>query len=225
MTLSDVARVADMTRATARRYLLTLVAAGYARSDGKYFRLAPRTLRLGYSYLTSEPLPPIVQPCLDDIAERTGEAAAFGILDGFETVIIASSVQRRIVGAYTRVGTRLPVTATSTGRILLAGHSDASILALIEARGGLIRLTGKTKTSPEEILSAIRDAAARGYAINDEEVEVGLRVISVPIHDGANRLVGALALSVFSGRFEIEELRTRFLPLLQAWRQKLQILI
>lgn len=214
MTLSDIARRAGVSRAAARRYLLTLTSAGYAETDGKYFRLTPRVLRLGYAYVSSVPLPQVAQPVIDSLGEKTEEAVALGVLDGTESIIIASTLQNRLVGVFTRVGTHLPAFTSSMGRVLLSGMPDDVIAHKLKAAGPIRRLTPKTKTSPAEILAEIQRIRTDGYSINDEEIELGLRVISAPVRDSTGRVVAALAISVHSARLEAEELRRRFFPLL-----------
>lgn len=214
MTLSDIARRAGLSRAAARRYLLTLTAAGYAETDGKHFWLTPRILRLGYAYISSVPLPQLAQPVIEALGEKTEEAVALGVLDGTESIIIASTLQRRIVGVFTRVGTHLPAFSSSMGRVLLADKPDEGLAQKLKAAGPIRKLTPKTKTSSAEILAEIRRVRTQGYCLNDEEIEIGLRVISVPVRNRIGTVVAALAISVHSARLEADELRRKFFPLL-----------
>lgn len=225
LSLSDVAKYAGLTRAAARRYLLTLTTAGYADFDGKYFQLTPRVLRLGHAYLSSTSLPKVAQPFVEELGELTEEAVALAVLDGPEALIIASSQSRRIVGIFTRVGTHLPALTSSTGRVLLAGRSDDAIQQRLRTTGPLKKLTAKTKTSPDEILDEIKRIRQIGYALNDEEIEIGLRVIAVPVRNGTGSIVAALCVSTHSGRFEIDQLQERFLPILRTASEKLGQLV
>jgi IclR family transcriptional regulator, pca regulon regulatory protein len=214
MTLSDIARRAKLSRAAARRYLLTLEAAGYAETDGKHFRLTPRVLRLGYAYLSSIPLPQVAQPIIDAVGEQAEEAAALAVLDGTESIIIVSSIQRRIVGVFTRVGTHLPAFTSATGRVLLADKPDDVLSQKLRSAGTLRKLTPKTITSPSEILAEIGRVRQQGFSLNDEEIEIGLRVISVPVRNRLGNVVAALAISVHSARLEVRELKRKFFSML-----------
>jgi IclR family pca regulon transcriptional regulator len=224
MSLSDVARHAGLSRAAARRYLLTLVACGYAEMSGKQFQLTPRVLRLGYAYVASVPLTRIAQPIIEELGEKTDEAVALAVLDGPESLIVASSVSRRIVGVFTRVGTHLPAATSSTGRVLLSDKSDEAILHRLQQSAPVAQLTAKTKISPTEILAEIRRVRDLGYALNDEEIELGLRVIAVPVKT-ATGITAALCISTFSGRFEINQLKAKFLDPLKRASEKLGQLI
>ncbi len=225
LSLSDVAKTAGLSRAAARRYLLTLVDVGYAEFDGKYFQLTPRVLRLGHAYLSSVSIPQIAQPFVDELGEMTEEAVAVAVLQGSDALIIASSQSRRIVGVFTRIGTQLPVFTSSTGRVLLARQNDEAVAHKLARSNSIEKFTGKTKTSPEEILAEIRHVRRSGFALNDEEIEVGLRVIAVPVRNSAGTTIAALCISTYSARFEIEQLQTKFLPVLKAASTRLTELI
>jgi IclR family pca regulon transcriptional regulator len=213
-TLSDVARRAGLTRAAARRYLHTLVAAGYAETDGKLFRLTPKALRLGFAYLSSVPLPQLAQPVLENIADQTQDVAALAVLDDTQAVFIACSVQRRIVAAITRVGTRLPAFSSSTGRVLLAGMPEEAVVTLLERAGPIKKITPKTKSSRAELLAEVRSAREHGFSLNEDEIEIGLRSISVPVRDRSGTVVAALGVSVHSARMPGGQLPKQFLPIL-----------
>jgi IclR family pca regulon transcriptional regulator len=216
MTVADVARQTGFTRAATRRYLLTLKAAGYADFDGKRFQLTARVLRLGHAYISSVPLPQIAQPIVEELGHKTEESIAFSVLEGAESLTLASSAPRRIVGIFTRVGTHLPAFSTSTGRVVLAGRSDEFIEQLLRATV-IEKRTEKTKTLPAEIWEEIRRIRKQGYGLNDEEVEVGLRVIAVPVYNTAGVVVAALCVSTYAGRYKVDQLKLKFLDdLLQA---------
>jgi IclR family pca regulon transcriptional regulator len=225
LTLSDVARQAGLTRAAARRYLLTLTAAGYAETDGKRFQLTPRVLRLGFAYLSSVRLPQIAQPIVEGLGERTDEAAGLAVLDGLETMIVATSLSRRIVGIFTRIGTHLPAFSGSTGKVLMAGMNDDVVEQRLLRAGPIRKLTPKTKTSHAEIMDEIRRVREQGYGINDEEIELGLRVISVPVRNSMGTVVAAMCISTHSGRFEADQLKSRFYPPLVAASKQLSLLL
>jgi IclR family pca regulon transcriptional regulator len=216
MTLAEVARSTGLTRAATRRYLLTLAANGYAAFDGKRFQLTSRVLRLGHAYISSVPLPQIAQPVVEELGHRTDESIALSVLEGNESLTIASSAPRRIVGIFTRIGTHLPALSTATGRVLLAGKTDDVVKEMLRVVP-VERLTPKTKTEPRDILGEIRRVRQAGYALNDEEIEVGLRVIAVPVRASGHKVVAAMCVSTYSSRYEVEQLTKLFLqPLLKA---------
>ena len=225
LSLSDVSRRAGLTRAAARRYLLTLTGAGYARFDGRRFELTPRVLRLGYAYVSSVPLPRIAQPIVDEIGNQTNEAASLAVLDGLEALVVAASVSRRIVGIFTRVGTHLPAVSSASGRVLLASASDDVLAHRLQRVSPIQRLTPKTKTSLGEIETEIKTIRERGYALNDEEIEIGLRVIAVPVRNSVGDFVAALSISTYSGRFEVKQLKPKFFSIMVEASKRLEKLI
>ena len=224
MTVSDVAERTGLTRAATRRYLLTLAASGYARYDGKRFQLTSRVLRLGHAYMSSVPLPQIAQPVVEELGHKTEESIAFTVLEGSESLTIATSAPRRIVGIFTRVGTHLPALSSSTGRVLLAGQSDEVIEHCLRTNA-IHKLTSKTQTTPEQIWQEIHNIRQQGYGLNDEEIEAGLRVIAVPVRSSAGAVVAALCVSTHSGRYEIDQLKRRFLTDLLDASERLSRLI
>ena len=220
LTLSDVARAASLTRAAARRHLLTLVKLGYAESDGKFFWLTPRVLRLGHEHLAAAPLPKLAQPILQMIGDKTEEVASLAILDGTESVFLARSASRRIVSLAIVVGTRLPAYCTSTGRVVLAGKSDAEVEQFLDGIQPM-KFTVKTKSSRRQLLEEIRKARTDGFSLSDEEYEIGLRTIAVPVQDGSGTTVAAMSLSVRSDRMTPKQMTKELLPPLEVGRQML----
>ena len=216
MTVADVAKETGLTRAAVRRYLHTMTACGYIEFDGKRFQLTPRVLRLGHAYISSIQLPQIAQPIVEELGHKTDESIAFWILEGPDSLTIASSTPRRIVGIFTRVGTHLPALSTSTGRVILASRSDDEIERRLHL-DGVKKLTPKTKTSSEEIWEEIHRIRTAGYAVNDEEIELGLRVIAVPVRTSAGAVIASICVSTYSSRYEVDQLTQKFLqPLLNA---------
>jgi len=224
MTLADVARLTGLSRAAARRYLHTMTACGYTEFDGKRFQLTSRVLRLSHAYISSIQLPQIAQPIVEELGHKTDESIAFSVLDGAESLTIASSTPRRIVGIFTRVGTHLPALSTATGRAVLASRSDEEIRRRLQS-DGIKKLTPKTKTTHEEIWNEIHRIRKFGYAINDEEIEVGLRVIAVPVRASGGTVVASLCVSTYSSRYEANQLTRNFLHLLLDASKRLSALI
>ena len=216
-TLSELAAVTGLSRAVVRRFVHTLVALGYARTDGKLFTLTPRVLELGFSYLSSQPLPALVQPHLETLSHALGESTSASVLDGTDIVYIARVPTRRIMRTSITVGTRFPAYATSMGRVLLAGLTDARLdefLAGLHAEA----LTPATRTEPEALRAEILRVRAQGWALVDQELEAGLRSVAAPVtREGA--VVAAINVSTTSTVATLEAIRTRFVPaLLEAAR-------
>ena len=153
LTLTDVARRAGLTRATARRYLHTLCEPGYAEFDGKRFRLTSPLLKLGYGFINDSAFTQFAQPVLDSLVEETGEIASLGILDRGDVVFVARSMPRKEVSGLVEVGTRLPAFNASSGRVLLAARRDEEVQYLLHSSGPLRRFTPRTKTDPRDVMT------------------------------------------------------------------------
>ncbi len=213
MTLSEVARATGLTRAAARRFLLTLTALGYVRNDGRDFSLRAKVLELGYAYLAGLSLNEVAAPHLEDLVARTRESSSVAVLDGDEIVYVVRVPTKRIMAAAISVGTRFPAYATSMGRALLAHLSEDQLEEYLK-NVHLEPLTNRTVTSSErlrEILVAVR---TQGYAMTDQELEEGLRSAAVPIRDASGTVVAAMNVSTHASRVSMEELRRNLLPLL-----------
>jgi IclR family pca regulon transcriptional regulator len=190
-SITDVARRTHLERATARRCLLTLARLGYATYDGKFFRLTPRVLKLGHSYLAATPLPRIVQPFLERLSTATGESASAAVLDGTEILYIARASIRRVMSMNLSPGARLPAYCTSMGRVLLAALPAPAALDALQ-RSERRALTPNTKTDLDELVAELAKVRSAGFALIDEELEIGLRSIAVPIRDSRRQVVAAL---------------------------------
>lgn len=214
LTLSDVARRAGLTRAAARRFLLTLETIGYVRSDGRTFALTPRVLELGFSYLSALSLPEIVQPHLEALSREVDESVSAAVLDGTDIVYIARVPTRRIMSVRITIGTRFPAYATSMGRVLLAGLPDESVTAVLAA-SDLRSLTGRTVTDVASLADEVVRVREQGWSLVDGELEPGLRSIAVPLRARDGRVVAALNVSTSATRDTIEHVRDAYLPPLQ----------
>jgi IclR family pca regulon transcriptional regulator len=210
LTLSDVARATGLTRATARRFLLTLVDLGYVRTDGRLFGLRPRVLELGFSYLSGLGLPEVALPHMEVLVGRVRESSSLCVLDGDEIAYVARVPTRRIMTVAITVGTRFPAYATSMGRVLLAGLPSAEREKRLD-RIELRKFTAKTETRPEELLAMLDWIAAQGYALVDEELELGLRSIAVPVRI-EERVVAAVNVSTHAARHSTEAASRELLP-------------
>ena len=209
--LSEVARATGLSRAAARRFLLTLEHLGYVRRTRGRFTLTPRVLELGYAYLSGLTLPEVAQPHLERLVEQVHESSSVSVLDGDDVVYVARVPTRRIMSVTISVGTRFPAYATSMGRVLLSGVPDEQVDATL-SRADLRKLTGRTITSTDVLREAIRQVRRQGYAIVDQELEVGLRSIAVPIRDPAGAVVAAVNLSTQASRTTVADMKRRLLP-------------
>ncbi|MPS27708.1 IclR family transcriptional regulator C-terminal domain-containing protein [Pigmentiphaga sp.] len=224
LTLSEAAEITGHPRATARRSLLTLQRLGYVESDGRYFRLAPRTLRLGHAYVSSSPLPKLVQPVLETISERTKESSSLAVLDGGEVVFVARAATRRSLSDGLGMGSRLPAHCAATGRVLMAALPDEEAARLL-ARMPRRALTPRTRTGIPELTALLEEARRLGHATSDEELELGLRSIAVPIHDQAGRTVAAMSLVAATSRYTLERMVDVLLPELLGGRRMLSAML
>jgi IclR family pca regulon transcriptional regulator len=213
LTLSDVARTTGLTRATARRFLLTLGELGYVSVANGRFSLRPRVLELGYPYLSSLGLPELAPPHMERLVARVNESSSISVLDDTDVVYVVRVPTRRIMSITLSVGTRLPAYATSMGRVLLAGLGDDE-LGLLLARTELRTLTARTVTDPGALTQLLGRVRLQGYALTDQELEEGLRSIAVPIRDGTGTVAAALNVSVHASRTSTAALKRDVLPLL-----------
>ncbi len=214
MTLSDLAKAADLPRATARRILFTFERAGFVESDGKLFRLTPRVLVLASSYLASNHVVSVLQPALDRLSSEAQEISSMAILDGNDVVFIARASPTRIFSAGIDIGYRLPAFCTSVGRVLLSRLPDDELAAALKAMNPA-PLTPFTVTDRKTLLKTIIADRAQGYSLVDREAEPGFRSISVPVrrYDGA--IIAAINMGAHVDRVSAAEMVDRFLPLLR----------
>lgn len=221
LTLSDVARATGLTRAAARRFLLTLADLGYVRSDGRLFSLTPRVLELGYAYLSSLSLPEVAAPHLERLAAEVHESASVAVLDGEDVVYVARVATARIMRVSISIGTRFPAYCTSMGRVLLAALPPADLDAYLD-RAGLRRLTSRTITTPDRLREELGQVREQGWAMVDQELEEGLRSIAAPIHDRGGTVVAAANVSTHASRTTLQQARRTLLPALLSTVTKIE---
>ena len=224
LSITEVASRTGLERATARRCLLTLVRDGYANFDGKFYWLTPKVLRLGFAYLSSTPLPRLVQPYLEQLAQETDESCSASTLDGPEIVYIARASQRRVMSIGLSVGSRLPAYCASMGRVLLAARPDKERAALLAALPRKA-FTPRTLTGTAELLAEIEKVRKQGFATIDQELEIGLRSIAVPLADAAGKVVAAINVGAQAERVSLERMREDFLPRMRRVQGELQRLL
>lgn len=211
LTLSEVARITGLTRAAARRFLITLVELGYVRTDGRLFALRPRILELGYAYLSSLTLPEVALPHMEALVAQVNESCSVSVLDGDEVVYVARVSTHRIMTVAISVGTRLPAYATSMGRVLLAAQPKEWLDDYL-ARAELKPITPRTIVDPEKLWAALKRIHSRGFALVDQELEEGLRSLAVPVHDTDGAVVAAMNVSARASRGSSEAIRKELLP-------------
>jgi IclR family transcriptional regulator, pca regulon regulatory protein len=214
LTLSEVARQTELSRAAVRRSLITLQTLGYVGSDGRHFYLTPRVLTLGYAYLSSLSLADVAQAHLSDLANDVHESCSASVLDGYDIVYVARAATKRIMTISLSVGTRLPAYATSMGRVLLAAFPSDQLDAYLGA-APLTRLTERTIVDQERLRAEIARTRHRGWCLVDQELEDGVRSIAVPVHDSAGRVVAAVNTSAHATRVPLVTLQKSFLPKLR----------
>lgn len=214
LTLSDVARLVSLPRATARRCLLTLQTLGYVESQGRYFSLSPQVLTLAQAYLSSSPLPRIAQSSLERVSERLGESCSLSILHGEEVIYIARSTRKRIGSLHRDVGSHLPAYCTSMGRVLLAALSEPELEAYL-ATANLEKFTHNTVAEKNELRELVAKVGKQGYCYVDQELEPGLRSVAVPLANAAGKIIAALNVSAEPNRTTKKQMMDEYLPVLR----------
>ncbi|WHO76275.1 IclR family transcriptional regulator [Rhizobium sp. BT03] len=224
LSIAEASKLTELDRATVRRSLLTLAELGYADYDGKFFTLTPKILRLGHAYLSATPLPALLQPHLDHLSEKAGQSASASVLDGAEIVYIARASQRRVMSINLTPGSRLPAYCASMGRVLLSALAENEARAIL-GRSELKQNTPNTKTDPEELIAEFRRVRAEGYAIIDQELEIGLCSIAVPIENDRGQTVAAINIGAPAALVPAAEMKERYLPLLKETQAALRPLL
>jgi IclR family pca regulon transcriptional regulator len=214
MTLSDLARAADLPRATTRRMLFTLQRGGFVSGDGKLFSLTPHVLTLAASYLRSNQLVTVLQPVLDRVATAANEISSLAVLDRDEVVFIARSSPARMFSGGLEIGYRLPSFCTSVGRAMLGQLDDTDLAARLKTMKREA-LTPQTLTDQKALLTRIAADRAQNYSLVDREAEPHFRSISVPVRRYDGVIVAAINMGAHVDRVPAQELIDRFLPLLR----------
>jgi len=216
VTLSELAGLCDLDRATTRRILLTLVELGYVRGSANRFLLAPRVLSLGYAYLSSIPFWELANPVMERLVRTLHESCSAATLDGTDAVYVARvRSSERVIDVSRTIGSRIPAYCTSLGRVLLAAESVDQRDALLK-KSPLVAHTKNTIVDRRKLMKILSDVRKQGWALVDQELEMGLRSLAVPIVDRTGRVVAALNTSVQPTRVSAAEMLKKFLPALQA---------
>ena len=214
MSITDVAQRTGLERATARRCLLTLAHLGYATYDGKFFQLTPRVLDLGHSYLAATPLPRLIQPFLEELSHATSESTSAAVLDGTDILYVARASTRRVMSINLGAGARLPAYCTSMGRTLLAALPREEAQAILD-RSDIVAYTERTKADMATITTELAVVAAQGFAVIDQELELGLCSIAVPLYNAIGQVVAAINIGAQTARAPTSRMIAHFLPLMR----------
>ena len=212
-TISEVAERTGLTRAAARRFLLTLQELGYIHSTDGLFRLSLRVLDLGYTVLSTIGLSDIAQSIMEDVAAKLHESCSISVLDGTDIVYVARVPTKRIMTVNLAVGSRLPAYATSMGRVLLAHLAPKALDEFFE-RTQMVRLTERTVCDERTLRQILLQVRQRGWALVDQEVEEGVRSVAAPIRDRTGRVIAAINASAHATRAPVRKLRESFVPVL-----------
>jgi len=221
MTLSEVAQAAQMNVATARRALLTLHSLGYVGMQGKRFLLLPKVLSLGVAYLRSMNFKDLVNPYLQEVADQFRDSVSFAILDGHDVVYLAHVPSKRTINRRASVGYRLPAFCTSLGRMLLASQSLEEQRTLLE-RAPFPQYTPKTLTQPGDLAQALAKALTDGFATQEDEIEMGVVSIAIPVHDPQGQVIASINCSSETDRTSVDELIATRLPALRDARAHIE---
>lgn len=214
MTLSEVAAETGNTRAGARRILLTLVHEGYAVADGKLFDLTPQVLELGYSVLSSKGAWDIARPFIDHLSEELRESVSAAVLDRFDVVYVSGAQYHRVISVGITVGARFPAHCTANGRVLLAAQPLENWPGMIQ-NIPLNRMTDRTVTDRVQFRKVLEEVREKGWSLVDQELEIGLMSIAVPLRNSAGGLVGSINVGVPTVRMTPTEMVELILPKLQ----------
>jgi IclR family pca regulon transcriptional regulator len=214
LTLTETAEEAGLTRAGERLFLLTVVAAGYATKNGRRFQLSSRLLALARIWLQGTSLWSFAEPFMRELSATFNESCSAAILAGEDVVYVARAPSRAILSVTLHVGTRLPAYCTSMGKVLLSSLDGNQLAAFLD-KANLKPNTLKTITDPAQLRETIDKVRRDGFAVADEELELGLRSIAVPIRDGTGRIVAALNVSTQTARFSVAEMKREILPKLK----------
>jgi IclR family pca regulon transcriptional regulator len=223
-TIAQISQKTGIPRAAVRRCLHTLKQLGYVDAELNNFSLRPKVLTLGYSYLSSTPLTVSAQPCLDQISRKINESTSLAVLDEGEVLYVARSATSRVMSVALNTGSRLPAYCTSLGRVMLAHLPPEELDAYLD-RVKLKPMTKNTIVSQKKLRAVLAEVRQAGFAINDEELELGLRSIAVPVRGASGKVLAALNCGAQAARVSVEQLEKEFLPVLLRGAQELSVLL
>ena len=219
LSLAEVAAAAGLARPTARRILLTLAELGYVRvqdgGSGVGWALTPRVLDLGVAYVRSQGLWDVARPHMQALVAHTRESCSVAQLDGSDIIYVARVAVPKIVGLSVQIGTRFPALATSLGKVLLAALPAADLEAVLAqpTRSGLVP---RWQPDRDERDAALREVRARGWALTDEQLTLGIRSVAAPLRDGTGQVIASVNVNAHAAETSVERLVGEHLPLLLA---------
>lgn len=224
MTIAQISHKTGIPRAAVRRCLYTLKQLGYADSEANNFFLKPKILTLGYSYLSSTPLTISAQPCLNLISRALNESCSLAVLDDYDVLYISRSATSRVMSVALNAGSRLPAYCTSLGRVMLAAMNESELSAYF-AKVPLRAHTDRTIVSEQRLREILEEVRQSGYAIVEEELEIGLCSIAVPVRGASGATVAALNVGAQATRVTRTQLEQNFLPALLNAASELSVLL
>jgi IclR family pca regulon transcriptional regulator len=224
MTLTEIANVVGLPRATVRRSLMTLEALGYVEDTGKFFRLAPKVLTLARAYLSSNMLPRVAHPFLERVSGELGESCSVSILLDNEVIYVARSSNKRLAGLIADVGARRPAYCTSMGRVLLSALPDRQLDAFFK-HVELKRLTKFTIVDEEKLRDVLAKVRAQEFCLSDQETEIDLRTIAVPLRNASGRIIASLHVATQASRTTKRQMLETFLPMLRRTAGEMRALL
>ena len=223
-TIAQISQQTGIPRAAVRRCLHTLRQLGYVDAELNNFTLRPKVLTLGYSYLSSTPLTAAAQPCLNGVSNVLGESSSLAVLEEDQVLYVARAATSRVMSVSLTAGSRLPAYCSSLGRVLLA-HLPQDELEAYLSRTTLVPMTDHTITDPAHLRAVLTQIRHDGYAVNNEELELGLRSIAVPVRGASGRVLAALNVGAHAARATPERMVEEFLPVLRQGAQELAMLL
>jgi len=222
MTLSEVASTTGFTRAAARRFLLTLVSEGYAKQEGKQFSLTAKVLNLGFAYLASQDIWQNAKPLMQQLVEQLNESCSVAVLEGEDVVYVGRvATTKRLMSVSLNVGTRLPAFATSLGRVLLADMTNVALIDFLSSCQ-LEQYTPHTLMNKAELAGEISRVNLQGYSLVEQELELGLTSISVPVRNHTGKVLAALSISTHISQTTTEQVLTTILPELKVCAEAIE---
>jgi len=210
-TLSEVAERSQLTRAGARRILLTLLHLGYVEADGRLFRLTPKVLDLGYAYLSSLPIWSQAQPLLEELMKELRQSCSATVMDGDDIVYVVRLSAHRTMSINLGIGSRLPAYCTSMGRVLLSGLAPEVLRARL-SKMALLPITPATMTDIDALMAEIAQVRRQGWCLVQEELEQGLVALAAPVFDRSGKIVAAINVSGQTAGPSVAQLLEHSLP-------------
>ncbi len=220
LTISQVAELNDLSRASARRILLTLTALGYVKERGTKYSLSPKTLSLGYGFLASAGVADVIAPHIAELSADIRESVSAAVLEGSEIIYVARSAPAKVMQIRIAIGTRFPAAATSLGRALMADLPESDLIEVLKSKPPQMA-TPFTKTAIKDLMAEMEAVRKQGFAVVDQELELGLKSISVPIRDQSREIVAAINIATV-GKTSKTTLERSLLPALKACAKEIE---